>query len=211
MGKVNPDYVLGFSTSFRYKGFRLSGTADYRTGNSFLSITKQLLGFTGALEKSADYDRSQGYVVPNSVQNVGTAANPVYVTNTTAALGPNYTSASTYFSANGYYNAIGEEFVVDGTAFKIREIALSYTLPKSVLANTFLTNLTFGVYARNPFAWYAKSNRNFADPETASNSGAPNQRPGQALGVGGPNAYGIAYTGQYPTTRTFGVSMSASF
>ncbi|MCS4303364.1 SusC/RagA family TonB-linked outer membrane protein [Chryseobacterium sp. BIGb0232] len=211
LGKVTPDYILGFSTSFRYKGFRLSGTADYRTGNSFISITKQLLGFTGALEKSADYDRSQGYVVPNSVQNVGTAANPVYVTNTTAALGADYNGAITYFTANGYYSSVGEEFVVDGTAFKIREIALSYTLPKSILANTFLNNLTFGVYARNPFAWYAKSNRNFADPETASNTGAVNQRPGQALGTGGPNAYGVAYTGQYPTTRTFGVSMSASF
>ncbi|REC62909.1 SusC/RagA family TonB-linked outer membrane protein [Chryseobacterium pennae] len=211
LGKVTPDYILGFSTSFRYKGFRLSGTADYRTGNSFVAFTKSTLAFTGALEQSADFDRSKGYVVPNSVQNVGTAANPVYVANTTAALGANYNGAVTYFSETGNFDSVGEEFVIDGSAFKIREIALSYTLPKSVLSSTFVNSLTFGVYARNPFAWYAKSNRNFADPETASNSGTINQRPGQATGIGGPNAYGIAFTGQYPSTRTFGVSMSASF
>lgn len=212
LGKVNPDYILGFSTSIRFKGFRLSGTADYRTGNSFVAMTKSQLAFTGGLEKSADFDRSQGYIVPNSVKNVGSASNPVYVVNDIPVGGDGtYAAAANYFSTNGLYNAVGEEFVVDGSAFKIREIALSYTLPKSVLTSTFVNSLTFGVYARNPFAWYAKSNRNFADPETSSNSGAVNQRPGQALGVGGVNANGIAFTGQYPTIRTFGFNMSATF
>ncbi|MBV8327975.1 SusC/RagA family TonB-linked outer membrane protein [Chryseobacterium sp.] len=211
LGKVTPDYIVGFSTSIRYKGFRLSGTADYRTGNSFVSMIKRILAFTGALEQSADFDRSKGYVVPNSVQNVGTATNPNYVKNNTPALGANYSSARAYFNVNGNFNAVGEEFVIDGTAFKIREIALSYTLPKSVLESTFINGLTFGVYARNPFAWYAKSNRNFADPETSSNSGDINQRPGQALTSGNINANGIAFTGQYPSIRTFGISMSATF
>ena len=58
---------------------------------------------------------------------------------------------------------------------------------------------------------YAKSNRNFADPETASNSGAIDRTPGQALGTGGPNAFGIAFAGQYPTTRTFGFNFNATF
>ncbi|PIF47437.1 TonB-linked SusC/RagA family outer membrane protein [Chryseobacterium sp. 52] len=212
LGKVNPDYILGFSTSIRFKGFRLSGTADYRTGNSFVAMTKNQLAFTGGLEKTADFDRSQGYIVPNSVKNVGTASNPVYVVNDIPVGGDGtYAAAANYFSTNGLFNAVGEEFVIDGSAFKIREIALSYTLPKAVLSSTFINSLTFGVYARNPFAWYAKSNRNFADPETSSNSGGVNQRPGQALGVGGVNANGIAFTGQYPTFRTFGFNMSATF
>lgn len=212
LGKVNPDYILGFSTSIRFKGFKLSGTADYRTGNSFVSFTKRLLGFTGGLEKSADFDRSQGYVIPNSVQNTGTAANPIYTVNTTAVQGSaDYAGVADYFTGTGLYNSVGEEFVVDGSAFKIREIALSYTLPKDVLTSTFVNSLSFGVYARNPFAWYAKSNRNFADPETSSNNGAINQRPGQSTGVGGANAYGIAFTGQYPTIRTFGFNINATF
>lgn len=206
LGKVTPDYILGFSSSIRYKGITLSGTADYRTGNSFVAFSKRELAFTGALEESADFDRSKGYVIPNSVQFV----NGQYVTNSTPVGGvADYLHVNDFFT--GTYRSIGENFVVDGTAFRIREIALSYTLPKSILRNTFVNTMTFGVYARNPFVWYAKSNRNFADPETASNTGTIDRTPGQALGVGGPNAYGIAFAGQYPTTRTFGFSFNATF
>lgn len=42
LGKVNPDYILGFNTSFKFKGITLSATADYRTGNSFVSLAKQV-------------------------------------------------------------------------------------------------------------------------------------------------------------------------
>jgi hypothetical protein len=160
-----------------------------------VSFTKNLLGFTGGLEKSAEFNRSQGYVIPNSVQNTGTAANPVYTANTTTVgNNPTYVGAINYFT--GTYRTVGEEFVVDGSAFKIREIALSYKIPTEALSNTFVGSMTLGVYARNPFAWYAKENRNFADPETASSSG---------------NAGGIALTGQYPTSRNFGFNINVTF
>ncbi|WP_300688670.1 SusC/RagA family TonB-linked outer membrane protein [Chryseobacterium sp.] len=190
LGKVTPDYIIGFSTNIRYKNLTLSVTGDYRTGNSFISDTKSLLGFAGALEKTVEQDRSHGYIIPNSVQLV----NGQYVPNTTPVLGDgSYQGAADYFSGS-YQTAVGEEFVVDGTALKIREIALSYQIPKSVLASTFVRSLSVGVYARNAFVWYAKSNRNFADPETSS------------VGIGG-----IAATSQYPTTRVFGFSLNASF
>lgn len=192
LGKVNPDYILGFNTSFRFKGLTLSATADYRTGNSFISRTKVLLGNMGSLEQQAEFDRSKGHVIPNSVQLV----NGQYVVNTTPLGG-----SATYTGLNSYYTSstflgVGEEFLVDGTALKVREIALSYDIPKSVLSSTFVNSLTVGVYARNPFVIYAKDNRNYADPETASSSG---------------NAGGIADTGQYPTTRNFGFNLSVTF
>lgn len=192
LGKVNPDYILGFSTSFRYKGFTLSGTADYRTGNSFISRTKTLMGNMGSLESQADFDRSKGYVVPNSVQLVGGQ----YVPNTTPVGGAaTYTAMNSYFASSTYLG-VGEEFLVDGTALKVREIALSYALPKSILANTFVNSLTVGVYARNPFVIYAKDNRNYSDPETSASNG---------------NAAGIADNGQYPTTRNFGFNLNVTF
>lgn len=194
LGKVTPDYILGFSTNVRYKGLTLAVTADYRTGNSFISDTKSLLGFAGALEKTVEFDRAQGYIIPGSVQNTGTATNPIYTPNTTTVGDdPSYAGTANYFSG-AYQTSVGEEFVVDGTALKIREISLAYQIPKSVLSSTFVRSLSVGVYARNAFAWYAKSNRNFADPETSNG------------GVGG-----IAVTSQYPTTRTFGFSLNASF
>lgn len=192
LGKVNPDYILGFNTSFKFKGITLSATADYRTGNSFVSLAKTSLGTTGSLEKTADFDRSQGYVIPNSVQLV----NGQYVANTTpVGNDASYFGVMNYFTTSAY-TSVGEEFVVDGTALKVREIALSYDLPKSILQNTFVNSLTIGVYARNPFFIYAKDNRNFNDPETANTTG---------------NAAGVAVTGQYPSMRTFGFNFNVTF
>jgi len=192
LGKVNPDYILGFSTSFKFKGITLSAVADYRTGNSFVPLSKELLAYAGHLEQTATFDRNQGYVVPNSVQLV----NGQYVPNTTpVGNDPSYFGTNAYFT-DGNFRRVGEEHVIDGTAFKVREIALSYDIPKSILKSTFINSLTIGVYARNPFAIYAKSNRNYADPETATTSG---------------NAAGLASTGQYPTIRNFGFNLNVTF
>lgn len=192
LGKVNPDYVVGINTSFKFKGLTLSATADYRTGNSFVSLAKASLGTTGSSEKTGDFDRSQGYVIPNSVQLV----NGQYVVNSTpVGNDASYFGVMNYFTTSAY-TSVGEEFVVDGTALKVREIALSYDLPKSILKNTFVNSLAVGVYARNPFFIYAKDNRNYNDPETANTNG---------------NAGGFAVTGQYPSMRTFGFNLNVTF
>jgi len=191
LGNVNPDYTMGLSTSFKYKGLTLSAVMDYRKGGSFVSFTKGLLAFTGGLEQTADQDREGGYVVPNSVQLI----NGNYVTNTTPVYSADYSGAVTYWTGSNFRRT-GENLVVDATFFKVREIALSYDLPKSVLNSTFVNGVTLSLYARNPIVVYAKSNRNFADPETSSRAG---------------NLSGIADTTQYPTTRVFGFKLNATF
>lgn len=191
LGSLNPDYTMTFNTSFRFKAFTLSAVADYRKGGKFVSLTKRLLAGTGATEESAVQDRSQGYVVPNSVQIV----NGTYVPNTKAAFSADYAGTYAYWSGSVYGN-VGENLVVDATAFKVREIALSYDVPRAVLNSTFVNSLTLSLYARNPIVIYSKDNRNFADPETASFND---------------NAAGIATTTQYPTTRTFGFKINVTF
>lgn len=191
LGKAMPDYTIGLNINFRVKGFTLSGTMDYRKGASFISMTKRTLLFTGADPMTADYDRSQGYIIPNSVQLV----NGSYVPNTTTVGdSPDYLGAMSYFTGAG--RNIGENLVVDGTALKVRELALSYAIPKSILASTFVTSATFGVFARNPFIKYADNNLNYNDPETASGNG---------------NASGIALDTQYPNYRTFGFNLNVTF
>ena len=195
LGKVDPKYILNFNTSIKLKNFTVSAVADYRTGNKFFSGMMPTMGFTGSLEKSANFDRQQGYIIPGSVQNTGTAANPVYVTNTTpVGDDASYEGVVNYFS--GVYDSVAEEFVIDGSAFKIREIAVSYDVPRDVLSGTFVRDLSVGLYARNPFAWYAKENRNYADPETSFSGG---------LGRG------LIHNQQLPAMRTFGFNVNITF
>jgi len=191
MGRVTPDYTLTFNTSFRFKSFTLSGSMDFRKGGKFASLAKSTLTFAGLTDET-DFDRENGYVVPNSVQLVGGN----YVTNTTPVNGAaDYSSAAAYFTSTSLQR-LGEPMVLDATAFKVREISLTYDIPKTVLSDTFVNSFTVGIYARNPFFIYAKENKNYNDPETSYSSG---------------NGAGIAITGQYPSQRSFGVNLKATF
>ena len=191
MGRVTPDYTLTFNTSFRFKSFTLSGSMDFRKGCKFASLAKSTLTFSG-LTEDTNFDRENGYVIPNSVQLVGGA----YVANTTPVNGvADYSSAAAYFTSASLQR-LGEPMVLDATAFKVREISLTYDIPKTVLSNTFVNGFTVGLYARNPFFIYAKENRNYNDPESSYSSG---------------NGAGIAVTGQYPSQRSFGINLKATF
>ena len=192
LGKVTPDYILGLNASVEYKGLRLSGTFDYRTGHQFWAGTKDWLSWSGHLVESAQNGR-RGFIFPNSVVTTGTAG--VYAPNTsTITGGTTYTSFLNYYSNE--YRDVSENFVLDATAFKCRELALSYTLPAKFLKNTAVNNVTFGVNARNLFTILPKSNRGYHDPEQSRSNG---------------NDQGLAVTGQYPVTRTFGFNLNVTF
>ena len=84
-------------------------------------------------------------------------------------------------------------------------MSLSYDLSKDVLANTFINTLSLGVFARNPFIIYAKDNRNYNDPESSAGLAT------SPTTFANPNAQGIATTGLYPTVRSFGFNLNATF
>lgn len=192
LGKTTPDFIMNFGTTLKVKNWTLAAVAQWNKGGNFVSFTKSLLAFTGGLEETADFDRTKGYVIPNSVQLV----NGAYVANTTTFGGTaNYASASNFFAGSSY-RSVGENLIVNATFFKIREISLTYDFNRNLFNGTALTGASIGVYARNPIAIYAKNNRNYADPETSSTSG---------------NAQGIALTGQYPTVRSFGMNIKLTF
>ena len=191
LGKSTPDYIINYNTAVEFKGVRLAAVMDYRTGHQFWSGTKDWLSWSGHLYESAENGRS-GFIFPNSA--IETAPG-VYTENTSVVTGgTTYTSYLNYFSKE--YRAVTENFVLDATAFKVRELSLSYTLPTKTIERTGLTSLRFGVNARNPFIVLPKENRGYSDPEQSRSSG---------------NDQGLAITGQYPATRTFGFSLNASF
>lgn len=206
LGRMTPKYIIGFNTALKVKGFTLSATADYRTGHKFFSGTKNSLAFSGQLEESASFDRTKPYVMPNSVymQNGVYVANtnlPVYATTYNNSANSNYNPTlglSEYFGGASY-NTVGENFVLDATAFKIREIALSYTFSKEMLGQSKINELTIGVQARNPFTKFAKENRNYDDPETGYE------------GNGAFSGYISSSAVQYPNLKTYGGSVTITF
>ncbi|MEZ4803235.1 MAG: SusC/RagA family TonB-linked outer membrane protein [Gelidibacter sp.] len=163
LGKVTPDYIINFSTNLNWKGFSLSATGDFRTGHSFYSNVYNNL--TGQGRSFLTAENGRGYFIfPNStVEGSG-------VTNTSVLTGPSYSSVSEYaayqnFIQDGAFLGVDENFVIDATALKIREIALSYSLSGPVLDNLFLNEVVLGVSGRNLITVLPKENRGYHDPE----------------------------------------------
>ena len=211
LGKTTPDYILGFTNSFEYKGLKLTAVMDYRTGHQIWSETKGLGYFTGQNEDTADFDRFAPRVYPNSVQliagNYVTNVTPINGTYNSPGASPataNDARLTNFYSNAGFYRGNAEASIVNADAFKIREISLSYTFPQKIVSKIGIQGLRFGLNARNPFTVLAKNNRNYADPES-SNAFVGNGSNNNANGVG------LVETGQYPTTRTFGFSANVTF
>lgn len=175
LGRTTPDYILNFNTEFRYKGFRLSATADFRTGHVFYSGIYNNL--TGQGRSYITAENGRGYFIfPNStVQGSG-------VPNTSVLTGPSYGGPTPYaqyqsFVQSGDFSGVDENFVIDATAFKLREVALSYTLPSEWLENLFINGASIGVSARNLLIVLPKENRRYNDPEIGSGIGGYGQTP----------------------------------
>lgn len=192
-GRVTPNYTLMLNTNFKYKNFGLYAVLDYRNGGVLYSGAMQSMAFSGQLEQSASFDRTQGgYVIPNSVY-MNTAGQ--YVANTSIKSGgDDYAGLPDYYGS--VYSRIGENFIMSGTAFRVRELGVSYTLGADTARSIGLTGLSFSVYARNPFYKFAKENRGYADPEASFSTG---------------NIGGLTNSNQYPSTRTVGFTTTINF
>lgn len=186
LGKTTPDYILGLSTSLRYKNFKLSGVFDYRTGHVFYAGVKDAL-----IQNGTDISTAQGgrlpFVFPNSVIETSPG---VYTENT------NVTTSGGQDYYTGIYREIDENFVLDATAFKCREIALSYTFSKEFSSKIGISNLSVGLNARNVFMILPKENRNYTDPEFSFTTG---------------NNVGLSTGNQAPPTRTYGFNINLTF
>jgi TonB-linked SusC/RagA family outer membrane protein len=186
LGKVTPDYTLGFTSSINYKGLSLAVTMDYRTGHVYYAQGSDAMEFTGRSVASASANR-EDFVLPNSVIETSPG---VFVENTNLTVTD---GRQDYW--NNTYNEIKENYVRDATAFKIREIALNYTLPSSFLEKTPLSAVRLGLIARNPLTVLPEENR-FSDPEF-------NNSAGNAIGIGG-------YF-QSPPTQSYGFNINVEF
>ena len=210
LGKATPDYILGFTNSFSYKGLKFTAVCDYRTGHQFFSEAREQLAWTGNLIDSAINGRTGGFIMPNTVYEA-TPGSGVYTPNTNVVSGGNtYTTYQTLFG-NDQANSNAENNVLDATAFKVRELALNYAIPQKLFQNTGISSLTIGVNAKNVLMFLPKANKYYSDPEA---SNAPGNITGNGLtspGVTSSNAQGVANIGQYPFTRSFGFALNLTF
>ena len=108
------------------------------------------------------YNDRQPFVIPNSVQADG---NGGYVENTVQLKTTNG-SYQDYFDAYGHGQG-GLFYMVDRSYTKLRNITLSYDLPKKWLKPLFLSRVSVSAFVNNVFVWTAKDNL-YIDPESST-------------------------------------------
>jgi TonB-linked SusC/RagA family outer membrane protein len=183
-GSFQPDYMASFGLNANFKGFGLNVLFDVKQGGYFISQTKFMTEFNGTAAHTVTHDR-QPFIYPNSV--IETSEN-TYVNNDIEI------TEQDYFTN---YDIAPSEYLIDASYVKLREIGLSYTLPKSILSKTPIKNAKISFFGRNLKFWTPAENA-FADPEQ----------------VGGPaltgNSQGVETT-QTPSAMSIGGSLQLQF
>lgn len=199
VGQTNPKYRLGLNTTIKYRGLSLSGTAEYRGGYFIYHGLGSTAWFTGVAEATAVYGRER-FVFPNSVlETVGADGKSVYTPNTSVTV-----KDGGLGSWDSNLRKYGEMFTTSGAFWKLRELALTYEFPKSLLGNTkFLKGASIGFVGRNLLTFLPKENK-YTDPEFSN--AAPGVGANQNQNIG--NAAGLNATALTPPTRTYGFQIN---
>ena len=187
MGKTTPDYILGLTSTLRWKTLSFSTTMDYRTGHVFYDIGTDGTLWSGRAPITAAYER-EAFVVPNSVIETSPGN---FVENT------DIKTAGDGIYWIEHYGGIRENFIKDATSFKIREMALYFEIPNEILHQSPIKLLKIGLIARNYFSYFPADN-SFSDPEFQNQTVNEN-----AIGIGG-------YY-QPPPTKSIGLNLNIEF
>lgn len=185
IGSVQPDFEMGFSNTFIYKGISLTALIDLREGGEMYSGNNRLGRLYGALSITEDRETP---VVLDAVKGYTDGDGNLVVT------GENDIAI---VRGEQYWNdVLGEidEAHVHKTSFvRFRELAIGYSLPASVLENSFLDDVSFSIVGRNLFLWTEYPN---FDPETST--------------TGAVNGQGIEYVA-HPQIASFGGRINITF
>lgn len=183
VGNVNPDWIGGFSNTFKYKNLTLSFLIDVKKGGQLFSLDMYYGTMSGILPETVGLN-DLGNPKRDAVANGG----GVILAGVTADGQPN-TKRVTIVSGTSAYQA-QSDFVYDASFVKLREVAISYSLPKRVLSKMkSINDIEFSLTGRN--LWLIHKNVPYADPEENLSSG---------------NIQGYQ-SGSYPTVRTIGLNI----
>jgi hypothetical protein len=182
LGNYNPDWIGGISNRFSYGRLDLSVLVDGQKGGDIFSVTNWFGEYAGVLESSLlgrEIDFCDPGIVVSGILPDG-SVNGDGVNDVTVC-------PESYFGRNYGNQASG---IDDATYVKLREVRLGYQIPTRFMSRFGFSGADIALIGRNLFLW--APNIDNIDPETAFDAS---------------NVQGIEF-GQYPSARSFGLSLS---
>jgi TonB-linked SusC/RagA family outer membrane protein len=182
LGSAVPDYKAGIQNQLTYGRFSFSFLFDGQKGGDIYSFSNSVLAGAGKLKSTLD-GRYGGIIGEGVVQN----ADGTYRKNDIVA------KAADYYNQK-YLRDNAEANIFDASYIKLREVSLEYRFTAKLLRNIGAKSASLSVYGRDLLLF---TKFPLYDPEIATLN-RNRIEPGFE-------------TGQFPSTRSFGATIKASF
>jgi hypothetical protein len=194
VGNPNPDFKLGITNTFSYKGVFLSALWDMTKGGDIYSVTISSLLGRGVTKDTRD--RETSWIIPGVYGDPDTQQ-PILVGGKKVPNQTRITTNDLYFGNSFAINSATEWNVYDATVYRLREVSFGYDFPKTLFKKLPIGSMSISFTGRN--LWHEAPNTprytNF-DPEVNS--------------FGATSVQGIELSAA-PTTRRYGVNLNVTF
>lgn len=192
-GNKGPDWIWGVNTTLKYKSWQLGLSFDGRVGGNISSITEMYMWRSGGHPESVTPERYLDMKTPGSKNYVGQGVKivsgtvqydtygniiegtdtRVFVPNDIATTYKSYIES--YHKGTAWGGAPSKSDIKSGTFFKLREVSLTYNVPKTVCSMIKAQSLSVSAIGQNVLFW-AKDFK-YSDPDGGSeNFSDPSQR-----------------------------------
>jgi TonB-linked SusC/RagA family outer membrane protein len=169
LGDINPDFNMGLNNALSYKNLTFSFLIDWQQGGSLFSLD-QYYGLATGLYEETDYTNDLGNPVRSPISEGGGLIldgvvdneDGTYSTNTTRVEGGDY-------RVFGYSRNPNAAFIYDATYVKLREVVLTYNMPRKIMDKTFIHGASFSLVGGN--LWILYKDLPHADPEASQGAG----------------------------------------
>ena len=191
IGNIQPDWNAGITNVLTYKNVTLSALIDIQMGGDIYSVNSKYGLATGVYAETAGLnDKGNpkrdpvadggGMRFEDAVKQDG-SPNDIYI-------------PASRWGGYWYYGwSPTARYLYDASYVKLRELSLSYSLPRDILEESFIRGVDVAIVGRN--LWIIHKNAPTFDPEAILTSG---------------NLQGIEQ-GAYPAIRTLGVNLKLNF
>jgi TonB-linked SusC/RagA family outer membrane protein len=164
LGDPNPGYRAGYGTSLTYKGVSMNVLFETSQGQQMWAGTTGVLNYFGidpvtaneqtvSAEQAADLKNIYG----ESVADVTTAnADGSYTFRGNIkdfGAGNVWLDQEWYTGLGGGFGPVAEDFIVDGSWTRLRELSLGYSVPRATAKRMGLSSLDLGFTGRNLLLW----------------------------------------------------------
>ncbi|TSA38745.1 MAG: SusC/RagA family TonB-linked outer membrane protein [Porphyromonadaceae bacterium] len=178
-GYYDPDWIWGVNTKLRFKDFEFNISFDGRVGGLASTTTEMYMWRAGSHPSSLVPERYLDATVPGSKNYIGQGVKVVSgsatydtygnITSDTRVYAPNdeavtyETYTNTLHKGTAWGGASSPLDVYTTSFFKIREMSLTYNLPKEFCTRFYSKGVSVSVVGQNVFLW-AKQFK-YSDPD----------------------------------------------